>query len=151
MTYGWCSGIEEIDKTIKKKSLENRVYIERDFISLEEMAEIYNMTDLCFVTEDTDELSQAILESMACRCIPVLSNISAYKKKFKEYDNCLYVNQKDINSYMNVIFKYIEEKKKIKNNIIKKNIELVKNDYNRELQMPKIMDMYNEIISERCQ
>ena len=52
---------------------------------------------------------------------------------------------------MNVIFKYIEEKKKIKNNIIKKNIELVKNDYNRELQMPKIMDMYNEIISERCQ
>jgi glycosyltransferase involved in cell wall biosynthesis len=146
ISYGFNSGIEEIEKIIKKNKLENRVYIEKDFISIEEIAQIYNMSDLCFVTEDTDQLSLAIIESMACECIPVLSDIPAYKTIFKEYENCLYINQKDVNSYINIIEKYKKENGKINKKIIKNNIKLAKNSFNRDVQMPKIMDMYQELL-----
>lgn len=142
ISYGFNSGIKEIEKIIKKNKLENRVYIEKDFVSMDEMAQIYNMSHLCFVTEDTDQLSLAIIEAMACECIPVLSDIPAYKIVFKEYENCLYINQKDVNSYIDIIEKFKKENKKI----IKNNIKLAKNNFDRDVQMPKIMNMYKELL-----
>jgi glycosyltransferase involved in cell wall biosynthesis len=111
------------------------------------MAQVYNMSNLCFVIEDTDELSQAILEAMACGSIPVLSNISAYKNNFKENENCLYVNQKDCDSYIKIILKYAKKKQEINKKIINNNFRLVEKDYNQEIQMPKIMEMYDGIVN----
>ena len=145
LSYGNDLGMKEIQEIIKRNKIEDQVYVEKEFLPIDQMADLYRMSDLSFIIEDTDEMSQSILESMGCGSIPVLSDISAYRMNFKEGTNCFYVSQKDENSFVGVIKNYLDLDQSERDRIISNNLKLVREDYNQEIQMPKILDMYKRL------
>jgi len=147
LSYGRISGMKELERIIKESSLEGRVHIVKDFLTPEDMADLYRRSDLTYIVPDTDELSQAILEAMACGSIPVLSDIRAYKHLFREEKNCLYVNQKDVSSIRESIEIYINRRYELAREMKGRNMKLILSRYDRKKQMPKIMSMYEVLLS----
>lgn len=145
ISYGNNVGMENLDRIIKENALDDRVFIETEFLDYHEMADIYRVSDLSFIIEDTDELSQAIFESMACGAMPVLSDIDAYRDLFIEDMNCKYISQKKEEAYIEAIEDYLKMDEIELRSMKKNNIRMVKEGYDLKVQMLKIEDLYKSL------
>lgn len=65
----------EIDKNF---NVENLLYI-KGFLEQSELNEILCASDYTISLPVTDQLSSSILEGISCNCLPILSNLKAYK------------------------------------------------------------------------
>lgn len=62
----------------KKFKVENLVYIQ-GFLEQSELNSLLCASDYTISLPNTDQLSSSILEGISCNCLPILSNLEAYK------------------------------------------------------------------------
>jgi len=148
MTYGKKSGIERVSKTINENNLKRKVILINKLIPQELMPMVCSLSDINVVIPDMDHLSGSIIEGMMFDNIPVLSNIKPYKKYFQEDRNCYYVNQKNPNDIMKTLQHCIKNMDEIKNRISKVNKEFIKMNFDRDKQMPKFENTYQQLIKK---
>jgi glycosyltransferase involved in cell wall biosynthesis len=120
----------------------NVIFIEK-FLSYEELSTFLNLSDIVINIPKTDQFALSLLETMASRAIPILSNISVYRDVLKEYENAIFLHE--INEYelASKIIYVIDNYDILSSKIIFNNNLIVKTNFNFHLQTEKMISLYN--------
>lgn len=81
--------ITEITKNI------SNIHIVKDFLPATEMAAFLSASDIAISIPKSDQLSSSILESLTCKCIPLLNDITAYQEISSDF-NCIKISNLSI-------------------------------------------------------
>jgi len=136
----------DIISFIKENNLEQNVIVVNNWVSDQNLANIFSISDIGIALEDTDAFSLGILDIMKYDIIPILSDIKTYRDYFIEGKNCLFVNQKDPINMHKALQKSITKINTLKTEIIPKNHIFLRTEMDNKIQMNKINEMYEQIL-----
>ncbi len=125
----------------EKNALENVIFIER-FISHSELSVFLNLSDIVINIPKTDLLAMSLLETMASRSIPVVSNLQVYKDILVNNENVVFLSETNKNELAEKILYVIDNYEKLFEKITKSNNIIVKTKFDFKLQIEKIIDLY---------
>ena len=112
------------------------------------MARLYNISDFFISLPDSDELSAAILEGMACGTIPVLSNLEAYAE-LEENTNSFFVkNPKNIDEVSRFMMALIKNHQDIKEKISQRNQQYVRDNMAYSQVENQLLGVYNNLLEK---
>ena len=77
-------------------SLGNQITLIEDVLPHEEMIKLFLLSDISVSIAENDETCSAILESMYCGSIPLISDTPTYKDRFEAGRNVLFIRNKDL-------------------------------------------------------
>jgi len=137
----------EIKNQIKDGIENGRIILIEDVIPLEKMAELYNISDFFISIPNSDELSAAILEGMACENIPILTDLEAYAELKENTKSFFIKNPKDIRAITNMMQFLVENCKEIKEEIAQKNRRYVLNNATYSRITNQLLTIYDNLLS----
>jgi glycosyltransferase involved in cell wall biosynthesis len=138
----------------RKKSIQNiidkdpiQIIFIEDTVSQERMLGYYNSSDFYIGIPLYDQISAALLESMACGVIPIVSDIQSYKGLIVEDKNGFVFNGNDYESLSGLLNRAMNGKynrEMIRDN----NINLVYDKFNWNDESKKMMAHYKRVIAQ---
>jgi len=137
----------EIKNQIKDGIENGRIILIEDVIPLEKMAELYNISDFFISIPNSDELSAAILEGMACENIPILTDLEAYAELKENTKSFFIKSPKDIRAITNMMQFLVENCKEIKEEIAQKNRRYVLNNATYSRITNQLLTIYDNLLS----
>jgi glycosyltransferase involved in cell wall biosynthesis len=146
LSYGKSDSYDRIMSLINDASVKDRVIIVDSLIPNQEMAYMYAMSDIIAMIPDSDQFSIIITESMITGCIPLLSRIPQYEYTLKHGRDCFFADRKDPADIAEKIDYIIENIEEIEKRMIPGNRMRAMRNVDRKVQMPKIMEMYRELV-----
>lgn len=121
----------EVVKTIQKKKLENYIKLSGH---VEETQDLFKHSKMIIMPSSSEGLATAMLEAMACECVPIVSNVGCMQEAALHYETAMVVdNYKDINKFVEYA-ELIFSDKELRNNMAKKGRELIHAKYTIENQ-----------------
>jgi len=146
MAYNRRSGIDEVTGILDREKLWDRVRIIDDYLPHDDMPYVFGLTDIMTLLHDVDQMSVSISESMLMGCVNLFSSINTYRNAFKDNEHCIFVNQKDPKDIAEKLTYMIENLADLKGRFSPVNMERIKKNNSRDVQMRKIEDMYGSIM-----
>lgn len=145
LSYGATSGLDEILEIIERNELWDRVTIINDYIQHEEMPYLLHCTDVFVIIHDVDQLARSIIESMLMGCVSILSKIKPYQTKFRDGENCLFVDQKNVDEIAKVMMNALDNLPEFRDRFYSNNYPWVKASYDTEVLNREILEMYRSL------
>jgi len=90
---GYPEYLKRMMQKARDLGIEGNIRFISEFLTQIEMAIYLNASNVLVSLLQTDQFGASILESMACRCIPVLSDLTVYKEHLQEGKNALFVDR----------------------------------------------------------
>lgn len=137
----------ELIMFIKKNNIINNVLIVDNFLTAKYLNIIYNISDIGIILDEWDAFAIGLTDFMKYGIVPILSNIETYNDYFNEGENCLFVNQKDINAISNAIMKCVENLDYYKSSILDNNDRYYRKYSDNKVQLTEIEKMYRSLIN----
>jgi glycosyltransferase involved in cell wall biosynthesis len=85
--FGPIEFVREMEAEVEKCGANNNVRFIHGYVSRLEMAAFLNLAHVLVSVPHGDLLSLCVLEGMACGCIPILTDLEAYKPRIKDGEN----------------------------------------------------------------
>ncbi|MBS3168428.1 glycosyltransferase family 4 protein [Candidatus Woesearchaeota archaeon] len=146
--YGnYYSHQDNIFKLIEDLKLNKNLIFLPKLLNKKELAEIFNISDVCVSIPNSDQFSSALVEGMACGSAPIVSDIPAYNEFLKNKTNALYVNNKDEEDIANNII-YLIKNRFIKNNFYRINRIIILKNLDTKKQFKLMENAYRDFLNE---
>jgi glycosyltransferase involved in cell wall biosynthesis len=127
---------------VEGNKLQKKFILIRDFIDYDEVIKLFVISDVFLSLAKRDQIAFAVLEGLATETIPVLSKIETYIERFKEPQNCFFVDNYDPEELLEKVEYLYNNHTQIQNRIAQNNAQLVRELYDREKNIDKINDIY---------
>lgn len=135
----------DIMKYIKEKELKKDIVIINDFVTPEEMAILYSLSEIAISIPSRDLSPPTVFEAMACNSFVIVSNLEIQNHLINRV-NCLKVKTGlDLDQ---AILKVLEDKD-LRTTICEKNQEYIHNNQNFHIQTEKINNMLENLINRK--
>lgn len=120
------------------------IRIIREKLGLKQVSDIMKASDFYIGIPRSDQLSSALLESMACGCIPIVSDLPAYRGTVSDNENGYVL--KEINE-KRILQLLLSLTRRTKEHEIwrERNWKLILEHHNWTSQARKMMDVYDEL------
>ncbi len=138
----------DIENQAEKGIEENKIILIKELVSLRTMARLYNISDFFISLPDSDELSAAILEGMACGTIPVLSNLEAYAELEEKTNSFFVKNPKNIDEVSRFMMALIKNHQDIKEKISQRNQQYVRDNMAYSQVENQLLGVYNNLLEK---
>jgi len=148
----YCTNtINKYLKLIKKEAdlldiSQEIIWINR-VITEEEMLDLMSLAEVVINIPNTDQLSSTLLESIACGCFPIVSNLEPYKEVIEDGINGIFIDPNPI-SVFKAFEKYMENNDKFKI-YAEKNASRILNEYNTENFVSKLKQLFQKVVREK--
>jgi len=120
---------------------ENIIFIEK-FLSEKELSILINLSDIVINIPKTDQFSVSLMETMASHTIPIISKLKVYEDILVNEKNALILNETNENELSKKILYTIDNYEKLYEKIVHSNNKLVSEKYNFDIQVEKIIKLY---------
>jgi len=120
----------------------NRIRI-LPMLSKEEWYDLLISTDIAISIPNFDQFGTSVLESMACGCIPVVSNLDVYKTYLKDGINAfIFKKDEGIEGLSRTLLYIIPKVKDLKRTFHKINLKIIRENEDEEKCMSKLEEVY---------
>ena len=136
---------DEILNLVRELGLSEQVII-LDRVEYHQMADFYRAGDVMVSIPETDGTPMSLLESMACGCPPVVSDVLSVKEWVTHGVNGLVVSGDDIDTLAAAIVSLLMDKEK-SNHIVTENLTLVKSKASQDVNMQRMSELYKQLVS----
>lgn len=127
-----------IDPQIINKNL---ILIDR-FLNHEELSIILNLSDIVINIPKTDMIAQSLLETMASKAIPIVSNLPVYQDILHDKENAIFLDEITEYELAKKILFTINNYDNLVSKIIPSNNNIVRQYFNFNKQTEKIISLY---------
>ncbi|TWT59609.1 glycosyltransferase family 4 protein [Rubinisphaera italica] len=126
-----------------------RIQILKGIMTQKEVSDVLHISDYAISVPMTDQLSCSILESMACGCVPILSDIPAYGE-LRDTSGAIWVSSFDPDS-LSELFKKATHSIRANNMVLSSNVaDLVKEKYSNNVIASHVIGMYVYAYEQIC-
>jgi len=145
--YGSVKYENKLINEVKKAKLENNIIFIQKHVTPKEMAIFQNLSDFCVSVVPTDQFASSVIEAMACKTVPIVSDIESNRKWIKEGVNGFLVPIKNPKKIAEAIVRCIE-KKDMCERITSENLKLVKKHFDWNKNAKKMEELYENLIKK---
>jgi len=129
---------------VKKLNIENNFIFIDKWLSNEELCALINLAHININIPLKDGLPATLLEIMATRSIPIVSNLENYKPFFKANKNGFFLNElENHNELAELIIKSLNNYDEFSVKFYKVNNNYIKKYQNWEIQSKELLEFYN--------
>jgi glycosyltransferase involved in cell wall biosynthesis len=144
--YGIDEYVVELKELIKKLEIEDRVIFIPEFLNDHELAALNNLADVVISLPESDQLSSAVKEAMACGAIPMVHDLKVYHELIEDGQNGFLVNRNDLKDLSQKIIYCIDNHLKLKEEFAKINREILEETSDWEKNSKSILELYKNLI-----
>ena len=113
-------------------------------VTTQELASYYNLSDIFISVPFSDSMSISVLEAMACKSVPVVSDLVSTREWIKPEVNGAIVPVGDHHALAKAILKLLSDKR-LREQIMDNNHQLVREKGDKEYWMGKVEAYYEEL------
>ncbi len=128
---------------LPEEILKKHVILIEKFLKQEEVTLFLNLADIVVNIPKTDQIAQSVLETMASRAIPVLSNLRVYKDILVDRRNAFFLKELNERELSDCILDIIDNTLSRREQIVRDNNRLVQENYDFGQQIEKVIELYN--------
>ena len=136
---------EEVISIIKERGISESVKIIPSKLDPAQLAIYFSTSDFYIGIPSSDQLSSALLESMASGCVPIVSNLKAYEEVIEDKRNGFVMHSDDPEELSEIIIEAAEMNHKLKDWRIK-NRKFVEDNYEWDNLASKMIKIYTDLI-----
>jgi glycosyltransferase involved in cell wall biosynthesis len=134
---------EKIEQLIIDLGISQNVILTNKELSLSEMAEVYNASNVLVSIPKTDQFSSCIQEGMACGVIPIVGDLEVYKLYLTHGYNALFIDPESPESIANAVLLCIENPY-LKERFYEINRQIIIENEDWSKNIKKLEELYNE-------
>ncbi len=134
---------KELEEKVSELGIKNNVRFIPHFLSPQEMAIYYNMSNIFVSIPYTDQFASTIMEGMVCGSIPIVSNIEVYRQYLEDGKNAFFVDPDDPKDIAKKII-YCIEHPEIKDKVYIINKKIIEENENWNKNAKKIEGLYEK-------
>jgi len=149
-----CGGPSKDDKyasKINNLAIELRIAQNVKFmdhmLKPEEMAILYNASDVLISIPKSDQFSACIMEGMVCGAIPIVGDLEVYRQYLKDGENALFVDPENPEDIAKKII-YCIEHPELKERVYKINRGIIEDKEDWAKNAPKMEELYINLIQK---
>jgi glycosyltransferase involved in cell wall biosynthesis len=131
---------------IRQLNISQNLLILDRLLSLKEVSDVLNISDIVISIPPSDSLPKSVLEGMACGCIPVVSNTFGTRELLDNSKFKLFFTTGEADDLAEKLIDIINRYSTIKNEIITWNLNIVKEKYSWEFSYMEMENLYKEAI-----
>ena len=148
--YGSTEYENKLINEVKKTKLDNNIIFIQKCISPREMSIFQNLSDIYVSAVPTDQFASSTIESMACKTVPIVSDIESNREWIKDGVNGFIVPIKTPNKIAEAIDGCIENPDMCER-ITSENLELVKKYFDWDKNTKKMEELYENLSDRKMQ
>lgn len=138
----------QIDNLTKELGIAQNIRMINQELNPEEMAALYNASDVLISIPKSDQFSACIREGMACGVIPIVANLEVYNQYLTNEKNAFFVNPQDPKEIAQRIIHCIEHPE-LKDRFYQVNREIVEEEGNWDKNTLKIEALFESILNHK--
>jgi len=118
-------------------------------LSLQEMAELYQLADFSMNLPETDLVAQSLLEGMACGCVPINCRNACYEFMIRDgAGEGVWVDPDDTDLFSKQIIDALAMESSLLNEMQKVNAEYIAANYRKKDCRSKMLDVYEKVLTK---
>jgi len=133
-----------IDRLIDELGIRENVKIIHTHLSAQEMAVMYNASEVFMSIPKSDQFSSSIQEGMSCGSIPIVGNLEVYGQYLSNGKNALFVDPQNPSDLADKIL-YCIKHPELKQNFYKINRKIIEDSEDWEKNMAKAAKLYKTL------
>lgn len=147
--YGISEYVKELKKSISELKLDNHIIFISDFLNDTEFAVINNLADVVITMPDSDQLSSAIKEAMACGVIPIVQDLKVYHELIEDGKNGFLVNRNNLEDVSKRIIYCIDNHPELKEKFAKINRKILEETSDWDKNSKSMLEVYENILKSK--
>jgi glycosyltransferase involved in cell wall biosynthesis len=136
------SAIRPLLDYVPPEILQNHVILVDRFLGSKELSVFLNISDIVINIPKTDQIAQSLLETLASKAIPILSDLKVYRDLLVDRENALFLNEVNERELADCIAYAIDNYSLLKNTMVPRNNGIIQSKYNFKHQVEKIIQLY---------
>ncbi len=144
--YGIDKYVEELKELIKELNIEKYVIFIPEFLNDQHLAALNNLADVVISLPDSDQLSGAVKEAIACGDIPIVQDLEVYHELIEDGKNGFLVDRNDLKEVSQKIIYCIDNHPKLKEEFSKINRRILEETSDWNKNSKSMLELYQKII-----
>jgi len=135
-----------LKKIIKRKNLDKSIiWITRELLE-KEMADIYSFSEVMINIPKSDQLAYTLLESIACGCFPIVSDLKPYYEVITNYKNGIIIEANTLN-ILESFQMFKNNSTKFQREAILNSKNILKNYFNTQFFVLSLQEKFKKLIN----
>ena len=109
--------LERIHKIANENGVEDKIIWITRGLTAKEMSVLFSLSDVFITVPKSDQLASTLLEGIACGCIPIVSNLPAYKQVVDDKVNGIFTDSNSEGIYDSLSY-FLEKEELLKVNAL---------------------------------